>query len=106
MREQRGQSSVLLVGVIVCMTTCGVCGVVGVVVQVFARDVAQVVRVIVPVIVRVVVRGVVRMADRLGALPTGQGQQPVRQGLALRLPTGDDHDRVVAGDGAQNVRLV
>src|SRR5450631_583381 len=98
MREQRGQSSVLLVVVIVCMTTCGVCVVVWMIVQVVARAVAQ--------FVRVVDRDIVRAADRLAALPAGKGQQPVRQGLALLLATGDDHDGVVTGDGPENVRLV
>src|ERR1035437_7483118 len=48
----------------------------------------------------------VRGVDRLSPLAPGQGQQPVRQGSALPLSTGDDQDGVVARDGAQDVALV
>jgi len=44
--------------------------------------------------------------DEVGSLATGQSQQPVGQGPALRFSTGDDHDGVVAGDGAHDVCLV
>src|ERR1039458_2392921 len=44
--------------------------------------------------------------DRVSSLATGQGQQPAGKGPALRRATGDDHDGVVARDGAKDVRLV